>query len=220
MGLKKKDIFYDEWHSVLINGPSGDTSLRKIYIETPLKVVFLSEEYDRSNWTKNIEWDSIKQDINNGKGNRIFILGLLEDPKTLDKFDGLSAFKTIYLDIRGKEPKYIAEKIMEKYRMLISESSGIGDRPTNTIIAKFTLPSINEFYNMEIFFQFHVLNRMIALSNAGMVDYYNMTEEMLSWLSSLDSERLDESVAKKVEEADTIIGWEKYQYLYEVNNGD
>ena len=104
--------------------------------------------------------------------------------------------------------------------MLISESSGIGDRPTNTIIAKFTLPSINEFYNMEIFFQFHVLNRMIALSNAGMVDYYNMTEEMLSWLSSLDSERLDESVAKKVEEADTIIGWEKYQYLYEANNGD
>ena len=75
MGLSKKEIFFDEWHDAIINGPSADDSLRIIYKKTLLTVVFLSEEYLIKNWTYNVEWNSIRQHINNGENQRIFLLG-------------------------------------------------------------------------------------------------------------------------------------------------
>lgn len=76
IGFKKEDIFYDEWHEVLINGVNADETLEKIFRKCKFLVVILSPDYKEKNWTGNVEWPVIRKRINEGEGDRICLLSI------------------------------------------------------------------------------------------------------------------------------------------------
>ena len=97
-GFSKEDIFYDEWHDYLINGPHGDTLLRKIYYEQcNCVVVLLSPDYKEKNWTGKIEWTAVKELINNGRDNKICLLSV--DSANIGDIDGLFQYQSIAKEI-------------------------------------------------------------------------------------------------------------------------
>ena len=76
LGYTKDEIFYDFWHEAWINGPHGDSKLRKVYNQNcECVVVLLSPDYREKNWTGHIEWPAVKEMINTGLDEKIPLLG-------------------------------------------------------------------------------------------------------------------------------------------------
>ncbi|MDO4973314.1 MAG: hypothetical protein Q4E38_03785 [Eubacteriales bacterium] len=112
-GSSKDDIFFDEWHSALINGINGSEKLKSIYFQqSDCVVVLLSPDYKERNWTGNIEWRAVKELINTGKGNRICLLGI--DGVDVANIDGLYKYQDLYKRIDNMMPCEIAD-FLEEY---------------------------------------------------------------------------------------------------------
>ena len=63
----------------------GDEILKEIYRHhCALVVVLLSPDYKERNWPGNIEWRSVKELINEGKDDKICLLGI--DSVDIDKW--------------------------------------------------------------------------------------------------------------------------------------
>ncbi len=115
LGFHKNDIFYDEWHEELINGTRGDEILKEIYRHhCELVVVLLSPDYKERNWPGNIEWRSVKELINEGKDDKICLLGI--DSVDIDKIDGLYKHQAIPKYIDSTPSAEVAKFIVRVYR--------------------------------------------------------------------------------------------------------
>lgn len=120
-GYDIRDIFYDAWHDVLINGVHGDTTLRKIYTERcDMVVVLLSPDYKEKNWTGNIEWPAIKELINTNKSDKICLLRI--NKTDIGSIDGLYVNQAIFKDIDNLSIKDIAVFINSSYQHRILNS--------------------------------------------------------------------------------------------------
>lgn len=123
-----EDIFYDDWHAIDIATISADELLKNIYKnQCECIVVFLSRDYNTKHWTKNIEWESIKELINTSDKKRILLFNM--DSLDIDEVDGLSSKKDIFIDInkykdRDGKPSIdtIAFMIDECYKKIKSEA--------------------------------------------------------------------------------------------------
>lgn len=114
LGYDRDDIFYDEWHEDLINGPSGDNVLRTIYQRhCKLVIVLLSPDYKERNWPGNIEWPSVKELINTGKSEKICLLGV--DSVNIENIDGLYTHQAIPKYVDDLSPYEIAKFIIRVY---------------------------------------------------------------------------------------------------------
>ena len=114
MGYNKEDIFYDEWHSALINGIDGSDTLQSIYFRmSDCVVVLLSPDYKERNWTGNVEWRAVKELINSGLGKRICLLSV--DQVNIEGIGGLFQTQAIYKPIDKMTSKEIAEFVNDKY---------------------------------------------------------------------------------------------------------
>lgn len=117
LGYSRDDIFYDEWHEVLINGVNGDEQLCRIYNDCcDSIVVLLSPDYKEKHWTGNVEWRSVKELINTGKDGKICLLAI--DSVNVDDIDGLYRNQTIAKYIDGLPIREIAEFIDQKYKLI------------------------------------------------------------------------------------------------------
>lgn len=118
LGYKKKDIFYDNWHEVMINGVDAHIKLGEIYRkQCECVVVFLSKDYKDKNWTGNVEWRAIMELINTAQGNRICLLNV--DGVDLNTIKGLSVNQDIATPIANKLIEEIAEIVDEFYNLYI-----------------------------------------------------------------------------------------------------
>lgn len=119
LGYSKDDIFYDDWHGVLINGVKGDEQLCRIYNECcDSVVVLLSPDYKEKFWTGNVEWGSIKELINTGKDGKICLLAV--DSVNIDDMSGLYKYQSIAKYIDNLSIREIAEFIDQKYKLIAS----------------------------------------------------------------------------------------------------
>lgn len=119
-GFTKNDIFYDNWHQVLLNGVNGDDTIRDIYrSKCDCIVVFLSPDYIERNWPGHIEWPAIKELINTGNGQKLCLLSI--DLDNVDTIGGLYSNQTIYQPINNMSPAAIADFIFKKYRMITKQ---------------------------------------------------------------------------------------------------
>lgn len=117
LGYSKDDIFYDDWHEVLINGVNGDEQLCRIYNNCcDSVVVLLSPDYKEKHWTGSVEWRSIKELINTGKDGKICLLAV--DSVNIGDMDGLYKYQSIAKNIDGLSIKEIAEFIDQKYKLI------------------------------------------------------------------------------------------------------
>lgn len=115
LGLSEKDVFYDRWHSHLINGANGDATLREIYTKkSEIIVVLLSPDYAKKTWTANVEWPAIRELINTGYSANICLLKI-GDIK-LDQIDGLMQYEAIFCSIDNQTPEETARFILKFYQ--------------------------------------------------------------------------------------------------------
>lgn len=115
--LADKDIFYDLWNPVKVNGCGGDSRLQKIYRDqSDLIVVLLSPDYKDKEWTNNVEWPTIRGLKNRGQGHRICLLGVDITKDDIDEIDGLNSGTDIFEPIDDKSPEDVAQFILDVYR--------------------------------------------------------------------------------------------------------
>lgn len=118
LGYSRDDIFFDDWHDVLINGINGDAQLRRIYNDCcDSVVVLLSPDYNEKHWTGNVEWRSIKELINTGKDGRVCLLSV--DSVNIGNIDGLYQYQAITKSIDDLSIREIADFIDQKYKLII-----------------------------------------------------------------------------------------------------
>ena len=116
-GFSKDDIFYDEWHSALINGIDGSDKLQSIYYkQSDCVVVLLSPDYHERNWTGNIEWRAVKELINTGSGGKICLLAV--DNVDIEEIDGIFIHQAIFTPVDEMTPEEIATFVNQKYLLL------------------------------------------------------------------------------------------------------
>gem|GEM_PF-2273609 len=116
-GFSKDDIFYDEWHDVLVNGIDADIELGNIYANhCDCVVVFLAEDYNTRSWTRGVEWRYIRKIINTITGKKICLLNI--DNVDINKIDGLSSFTDIAKNIETLSIKEVAEFIKKRYELI------------------------------------------------------------------------------------------------------
>lgn len=117
LGFSKDDIFYDEWHDVLINGIDADIELRNIYANhCDCVVVFLAKNYNTKSWTRGVEWRAIREIINTIKGKKICLLNV--DGVDINDIDGLSSSTDIAKKIEVLSAEVVAEFIMKRYELV------------------------------------------------------------------------------------------------------
>ncbi|MGX8699459.1 MAG: AAA family ATPase, partial [bacterium] len=120
-GYRKEELFFCNWHPHIVGGADADTTLRRIYFEEcDLVVVLLSEDYHKKHWPYGVEWRSIKNLINQGKGDMVFLLSTGEIRPS--DFDGLYDYGSIHITIDGKDDAEVAGILHKKYRTLYPDS--------------------------------------------------------------------------------------------------
>lgn len=67
LGFRRDDIFYDNWHKEIFNGPNAKEKIENVYRDSDFVVVLLSPDYSEKNWTGFVEWKTILKLINEGK---------------------------------------------------------------------------------------------------------------------------------------------------------
>ena len=121
-GFSKDDIFYDDWHSVRINGIDADIELKDIYTcQCDLVVVFLSKDYNTRQWTRGVEWRAIRRIINEIQGNKICLLNI--DGVDINNIDGLSSSTDIAEEIESLPDNSVAEFIWKRYELISNRNT-------------------------------------------------------------------------------------------------
>jgi tetratricopeptide (TPR) repeat protein len=106
-----EQILYDEYHDAEFSAPDLDIYLPPLYLDdSELIVVFLCQEYAEKTWCK-LEWRNIRQMIGRADARRIMFLsfGKLGRIPELGILEGDGK-----LDITGKTPELIAQKILKR----------------------------------------------------------------------------------------------------------
>lgn len=170
IGYKKEEIFYDSWHEVLLNGPHGDDTLRKIYNQQcDCVVVLLSPDYNEKNWTRNIEWQAVKEMINAGRGEKVCLLGV--DKIDIGKIDGLHSNQAIPKFIDNMNPKKVADFIHEKYRQIARQEKAETPCQYESSILEDTRSFIDELSSLNVVispdYEINIINQLKKTPREG-----------------------------------------------------
>lgn len=113
VGFVKNEVFFDEYHEEVVNGPNADTRFRRIYSEKcDYIIVFLSDDYNTKFWTGGVEWKAIREIINK-KQDKICLLNA--DNIDINTVDGLSSYTDIAKNINTMLPSNVAKFIKKWY---------------------------------------------------------------------------------------------------------
>ena len=134
-GFSREDIFYDNWHDHLINGPNADVTLKKIYAnQCDCVVVFLAKDYNTKDWTCNVEWKAIRNLVNTNKGKKICLLNI--DGVDINEIAGLSQVTDIAKKIETLNAEEVATFIKKRYDVIIAGSLVRRKSPIVTNVAE------------------------------------------------------------------------------------
>ena len=111
--FNEKEILYDKFHKAEFARPNLDVVLPRLYLdETELNTIWLCKEYRSKSWC-GVEFRAIRQRMNQGDAESIFIVKL-DDAEIEGIYDTVDG----YINIKHDPPKMIAKYIRERYSQL------------------------------------------------------------------------------------------------------
>ena len=117
----KKDVLYDFFHRAEFARPDLASYLPELYKnESELLVVFLCEDYQNKKWCR-LEWDAIKNIINNFGSDRIMYFWCGDGRAVALPEIGFSPEKDGYIPFYENSMKQNAKYIIERYTQLIDK---------------------------------------------------------------------------------------------------
>lgn len=170
LGYTKDEIFYDFWHEAWINGPHGDSKLRKVYNQNcDCVVVLLSPDYREKNWTGHIEWPAVKEMINTGLDEKICLLGI--DKVEIDKIDGLYSNQAIVKFIDKMTPDEVADFVNRKYIQIIQKARTKTSTQYTQLILEETRRFVKELESLNVVVadghKINIINQLKTTSREG-----------------------------------------------------